>query len=431
MPQDQPTMSHPRGSDWERKILPLRQQAAVTDRWLETRLETVLSEVMRREGFDMLVLLAREGNGEAVMATMLPASAGFRRLAVLLFHLRGDGRLERLTVSRYGYGRFYEAVWDPAKEDQWDCLGRLVRERDPKAIAVDVSEEFALADCLGHTLHERFLRAIGPKCAARVRSGERLALGWLERRTKDEIDSYPGIVQIAHGVIAEAFSGRVIHPGITTPRDVGWWIRQRLWDLGLPTWFHPDIDIQRQGAVEEGGDAPGLDAAILPGDVLHCDAGFHYLGLATDHQEMAYVLRLGEADAPQGLQAALAAGNRLQDIVVAEFVAGRTGNEILRASLARAAAEGIEGRVYTHPLGYHGHGAGPVIGLWDQQEGVSGRGDYELFDDTCYALELVARKAVAEWGDQVVAMPLEQDIVFTGGRVHFLDGRQTRFHLIG
>ncbi len=158
--------------------------------------------------------------------------------------------------------------------------------------------------------------------------------------------------------------------------------------------------------------------------------GFYYLGMATDHQQHAYVRRPGEAAAPAGLAAALAAGNRLQEILCATMAPGRTGNAVLREARARAREEGLTPSIYSHPLGYHGHAAGPTIGLWDRQDGVPGGGDYELFDDTCYAIELNVLHPVPEWGGQEVKIALEEDAVLTGGAVSWLAGRQTQFHLI-
>jgi Xaa-Pro aminopeptidase len=414
---------------WEHKILPLRQQAAIRMGWLRKRLDTILPEIMRREGFDAWIVAGREYNEDPVLMTLLPptTSISARRRTILLFFLEPDGSVERLSLSRAGSGhdQLYQGVWDQFKEEQWDCVARLIRERDPKCIGINVSETFAFGDGLTHSEYEELMEALGDELAARTRSAERLAVGWLERRSKEELDAYPGIVQMVHGIVAEAFSSAVVHPGVTTSLDVAWWIRQRMEDQGLPAWFHPSVSAQRHGVQDVN---PG--EVIRPGDVLHCDIGFHYLGLATDCQQLAYVLRPGETDAPEGLKAALKAGNDLQDILAAEMKLGRTGNQILAESLARMGAAGIDGSIYTHPLGYHGHGAGPTIGLFDHQEGVPGRGDYELFADTCHAMELCARKAVPEWGGQVVTAALEEDIWFDGKRVRFLDGRQTAFHLI-
>jgi hypothetical protein len=239
---------------------------------------------------------------------------------------------------------------------------------------------------------------------------------------------------MGHALIADLYSTHLVQPGITTTDDLVWWLRQTMHDLGLQAWFPPTVEIQSPG---QGFDSPAGGAKgsqqkqILPGDLLHCDVGFYYLGLATDQQQHAYILRPGEADAPDGLKAALAEGNRLQDILGGAMLLGRTGNQVLEAALSQARAEGLNPCIYTHPIGYHGHAAGPTIGLWDRQEGVPGQGDYELFDHTCYAIELNVRKALPEWGDQEVRIALEEDAALVDGRFRWLSGRQTRLHLVG
>lgn len=417
--------SNARVSDWERKIIPLRRQAAVTDAWLDNRLKHILPDIMRREGFDMWIVAAREYNEDPVFASLVPATMlSARRLTILLYVLQDDGSLDTVSLSRYGFGT-YRAEWDPESEEQWEALSRVVSEFDPQCIGINVSPTFAFGDGLSHALYTELMSALSEDYRARVKGAERLCIGWLETRTTEEIEAYTGIVEIAHGVIAEAFSNRVVHPGITTSNDVAWWIRQRFNDLGLQAWFHPSVSVQRAVSGRVDGDAP-----IRPGDLLWCDVGLRYLGLCTDTQQNAYVLKFGETDAPQGLKDALAAGNRLQEIHAENMVLGKTGNEILSGILAQALAEGLEATVYTHPLGYHGHGAGPTIGLWDMQGGVPGRGDYELFDNTCHSMELNVKFKVPEWDGQKIQLALEQDIMFTAGRVHFIAGRQTDLFLI-
>ena len=411
------------------KILPLRQRTEVRNRWLRQRLDSVLLEMIRRESLDMWIVVAREYNEDPVIMTLLPEPMMYaRRRTIIVFSLKGDGGLERLVLARYGIKDFYEGVWDPDKEEQYDCLSRIVRERDPKSIGINVSETFAFGDGLTHGEYNLLSAALGEGYMGRTRGAERLAVGWLERRTGPEIDAYPGIVEINHAIVADAFSSRVIHPGITTTEDVAWWMRQKILYLGLQAWFQPSVEIQ---APDQKYDKEDKRTSIQPGDLLHCDVGFYYLGLATDVQQNAYILRPGENEAPEGLRAALVDANRLQEIHAGEMVAGRTGNQILEAALERARREGINASIYTHPLGHHGHAAGPTIGLWDRQGGVPGRGDYPLFEDTCYAIELNAKREVPEWGGQEVRIALEEDAVFTGGTLRFLAGRQTKFHLIG
>ena len=410
-------------------ILSLRERAEVINRWLTLRLEEVLPEIMRREKFDMWIIICREYNEDPVFKTLVPATSfAARRLTILIFYDRGKEGVERIAVSRYGIGDYYKGVWKPEEMDQWECLAKVVNDRNPKRIGINVSDTFAFGDGLTASMKEKLENALGKKYASRLHNAERLAVGWLEYRHPAELEVYPHIVRIAHEIIAEAFSDRVITPGVTKTLDVRWWIRQKINDLGLRTWFQPSISIQRQATEEED---ESMKDVIRRGDLLHCDIGITYLRLNTDTQEHAYVLREGETDAPAGLKEALRVGNRLQDILTGEFNEGRTGNEILLSSLEKMKAEGINGSIYTHPLGFHGHAAGPTIGLWDQQRAIPGRGDYLLFSNTAYAIELNVKIKIPEWGGQEVRIALEQDAVYmkdTG--IYYLDGRQTKFHLI-
>ena len=420
----------PPAGAYQPKILPLRQQLTVTNEWLRLRLERLIPEIMAREGLDIWLVIAREYNEDPVLLSLLPAPAmGARRRTILMFTRRPDGTVERLTVARYALGDFYESCWDPAEEEQYACLARLIRDRNPARIGINVSQHFAFGDGLSHHEYELLTAALGADLSARLAPAWRLCVGWLERRIPEEMVVYPGLVELGHAIIAEAFSSRVIQPGITTTEDVVWWMRDKMQALHLAAWFQPSISIQ---SPEQGFSITAEPARtlIMPGDLLHCDMGFYYLGLATDQQQHAYVLRPGEMAAPAGLQAALADGNKLQDILMREMQVGRTGNEVLRATLAAANAAGITPSVYTHPLGYHGHAAGPTIGLWDRQDGVPGNGDYELFDETCYSIELNISKTVPEWGDAEVKIALEEDAYLENGAIRFLHGRQTQFHLI-
>ena len=411
-------------------ILPLRDQATIRDGWLRTRLDTLIPELLDRENIDMWIIACREYNEDPVLMSMLPAtSMSARRRTMLVFCRETDGSVRRMTLSRYGYDDLYETVWDPDEEDQHDCLARLVAERDPASIGVNSSATFAFGDGISLTEHSLLCEALGEPYTSRIVNAEGLCVGWLERRLPEEIRAYPRLVAIGHQIIARAFSTTVIHPGITTTDDVVWWMRQTMQDAGLQSWFQPTIDIQAPGQTYEDTDDPRK--TIMPGDLLHCDMGFHYLGLATDQQQHAYVLRPSETEAPTGLQAALADGNRLQDIHMRLMQVGRSGNETLRAALELAKAEGIRPQVYTHPLGFHGHAAGPLIGLWDRQEGVPGVGDYPLYNDTAYSIELNVVRSVPEWDGQDVRIMLEEDAVLTDGTMRWLDGRQDAFYLIG
>lgn len=415
-------------------VLSMRERAEVQDRWLAGRLDTVVPALMRRADVDLWVVLGREYNEDPVLETMLPATwLSARRRTVLVFHDPGAGRpVNRFAVARYDVGPFPRA-WDPeAQPDQWARLAEIVAERDPERIAVNRSPTFALADGLASTEYEAFLAALPARYRDRVVSAEPLAIGWLETRTPAELAVYPTVVALARSVLHEGLSTAAVTPGVTTTADLAWWYRERVRGLGLQAWFHPGVSVQRADGTDRDGDFSGRpgETVIRPGDLVWVDFGIEYLGLHTDTQQMAYVLRPGETAPPSGLAAGLRAANRTQDLLAEQFRAGRTGNEILLAALDGARAEGIDATIYTHPIGAHGHGAGPTIGLWDQQGGVPGRGDYPLYPRTAHSIELNAAVAVPEWGGQVVRFMLEENAVFDGESVRYLDGRQEALLLI-
>lgn len=416
------------------EVLSMEDRAQVINDRLETRLDTVAAAALRAEDIDMWIVSGREYNEDPVLETMLPATwQSARRRTILVFHDQGpEEGIERLAVSRYEVGSLFKTAWDKEEEpDQWARLADVVAERDPSRIAVNRSETFALADGMTDTEYAQLRSALPDRYEDRLVSGENLAIRWLETRTAEERAVYPQVVRLARSIIATGFSETVIQPSVTTTDDVRWWYRERIRELGLTAWFHPSVSVQRPAAPDDEDFSSGQAARVIrPGDLLHVDFGITYLRLNTDTQQHAYVLRPGEQEAPDGLRRGLRVGNRLQDLLTAQFETGRTGNEILASALQAAEAEGIDATIYTHPIGLHGHAAGPTIGLWDQQDVVPGKGEVPLRSNTAHSIELNAAVEVPEWGGQEVLIRLEEDALFTGESVRYLDGRQTQFYLI-
>lgn len=415
-------------------VLPERARPAAVNAMLKDRLDNLLPALMRETGIDLWVVINREYAEDPVYLTLVPEPVfAARRTTMLVFFDRGAEKgVERLTVSRYPARGFYEAAWEGGDLDaQWKRLAEVIRERDPKKIGINVSRTWAFGDGLTHGMHERLMEVLDPALRSRVVSAEDLAVRWLEQRTPMELETYPHIVALARSVIAEAFSSKVITPGVTTTDDVAWFIRQRYADLGLPIWFMPYVNAQRPGLACADQPFCGTDGVIRRGDVLHTDVGITYLRLNTDTQEMGYVLRLGETDVPEGLKRALATGNRWQDLLTGAFAAGRSGNEVLAVAQSAVKKENIRASIYTHPLGFFGHAPGPTIGMWDNQGATKIYGDWKIRPNTAYAIEGNVKVPVAEWNGQLVQIKLEQSAVFDGKSVVYLAGRQTEFHVVG
>jgi hypothetical protein len=428
----------------ERPFGTQREQADVRQEWLRLRLERVLPRLMREHGADMWIVPVREYNEDPVFHSLVsPTTMAARRRTIYVFHDPGDGRpVERIAIGGTSQGGLYTVVRDPdamtgtagtqqrAAEpfgpEQWKLLTTVVRERDPETIAINVSQTHAFSDGLTLGEWEGMREALGPDYASRVVRRELLPLEYIEERLPEMLPAYRDMMEVVHDIVATAFSERVVTPGTTTTDDVVWWLRQRVTDLGLGTWFQPSVDVQRQGGT--GGEASPV---IRRGDVLHLDFGISVLGLNTDTQHMGYVLRDGETEPPAGLVHALRRANRLQDLLLEEMEPGRSGNQVLGSTLERMRAEGIDGTVYTHPIGDHGHGAGPLIGLWDRQQGVVGRGEVRLRPETWFSIELQATTAVPEWDGQPVRMALEEEAFLDGnGRRSWVLRRQELFHLV-
>ena len=379
---------------------------------------------------DMWLVISREYNEDPVMRTMLPARwLNARRRTILVFYRdKAANTIEKLAVARYDVGENITSAWDKEKQpDQWQRLVEIIEERNPEKIAVNYSKHFGIADGLVHTDFEELKEALPANLESKLVSAEKLAIGWIETRTAMEMELYNTLVEVTHNIIDEAFSSKVITPGTTTTDDVVWWMRQKVTDMGLETWFHPTVDVQRSNEALkshiESFSKAKQDVVIQLGDLLHCDFGITYITLNTDCQQHAYVLKEGEAKVPDFLAEAFKKGNRVQDIFTDNFEEGKTGNEILLKSLAEGKAEGLRPSIYTHPLGTYGHSSGTTLGMWDSQGGVPVNGDYPLHRNTVYAIELNNTAFIKEW-DKDIRIMLEEAGYYGPNGFRYVNGRQ-------
>jgi Xaa-Pro aminopeptidase len=419
--------------------LPLREQAKVQQEWLKLRLERVLPALMRKHGVQMWLVICREYNEDPVFRSLVSATSfAARRRTIYVFFDRGEEKgIERLALGGGSQGGLYTVYRDPEVEGrelwgqgQWALLRKLVEERNPSTIAINISRTHAFSDGLSAGEREALEDALGPKWISRMVRAENLPLEYISIRVPEMLPTYRWMQEQVHGLLARAFSNEVVKPGVTTNSDVVWWLRQQLNDRGFGTWFQPTVRVQRQGLKPDSPIGQSEDVVIQRGDVLHVDFGLTYMGLNTDTQHMGYVLREGETEPPPGVRKALENANRLQDIVMERMRPGRSGNEVLADALEAMKAAGIKGSVYAHPVGDHGHGAGPLVGLWDRQQGVPGRGDVLVLPNTWFSIELAVNTPVPEWGGQELWVGAEEDATLAGGRIEWVLRQQTKYHLV-
>ena len=417
----------------------LREQADIRQEWLKIRLEQVLPALMRKHGVELWLVICREYNEDPVFYSLVsPTVFAARRRTIYVFHDQGPEKgVQRLALGGGSNGGVYEVYRDPNVENrelwgqgQWALLRKLLEEKQPKSIAINISKTHAFSDGLSAGEKQALEEAIGPKWTQRLKSAELLPLEYIATRIPEMEPTYKQMMQIVHGLISRAFSKEVITPGKTTSQDVVWWLRQEVNRMGLDVWFHPSVRVQRKGATGVRILEEAKSIIIERGDVLHTDFGIVAFGLATDTQHMGYVLKEGETEPPAGIRNALKNSNRLQDLLMERLKTNQTGNEILLDTLVAMKAAGIDGTVYTHPIGDHGHGAGPLIGLWDRQEAIPGRGDVPVWDQTWFSIELATETVVPEWDNQELWVGQEEDAMVKDGKAVWVLPRQTQYHLI-
>ncbi|HSR40512.1 MAG TPA: M24 family metallopeptidase, partial [Longimicrobiales bacterium] len=407
VPPEAPPRIHP--------LPPLREQAEERLAWTRARLDRVLPRLMEEYGVEMWILSMREYAEDPVFWSIAaPTSFAARQRSIYVFHRKRDGTVERRALGGGTQGGLFEAyrstraaptgeqaeLWG---DEQWRLLREIVEDRDPANVVLNIDEHHAFSDGLHAGEREALERALGPY-ADRITREPRLAQNYIALRVPEMMPRYRRVEETVHAIITQAFSNAVITPGETTTEEVVWWLREKVRELGMTTWFQPSVDVQRADDVPEDG-----PVVIREGDLLWTDFGVVAMGLRTDTQHLGYVLAQGETGPPDGLRACLAASNRLQEILLSHMEPGLTGNEILADALSTMRAEGIDGTIYTHPIGDHGHGAGPLIGRWDSQDGVPERGDVVLLPSTWHSIELQASVPIPEWGGKEASCRQEEE----------------------
>ena len=381
---------------------------------------------MEECGIECWLFACREYNEDPIFRCITPALyPTARRLTILVF-ARKDGKTECLNLGMPDpfLNQYYKQAYSPKEEEQFAAVERVLREINPKNIAINVSKDgYAYTDGLSHALYEELMEKLPKDLTDRFVSSDLVGIRLLETRTPTELEVYPEVMDVAMEIIEAAFSDEVIIPGKTTCREVMDFMAQEVNNRGITTWFNPTIDLQNENGMQEE------DAVINRGDLVHCDFGIIYLNLCTDTQRLCYILKEDEEDMPEELKQAMKRNNRFQDIVRSNMKIGATGNEVFVKSVEEGKKEGLRPFLYTHPCGLFGHSAGPTIGLWTNQNPIPVKGDLKLYNHTSYALEL----SILEYLDMYkrdTYIFTEETVVLTEEGVSFLAENRDRIKVI-
>jgi Xaa-Pro aminopeptidase len=416
------------------KLLTVREQQAVRESWLKKRLDTMLLPMMRQQKIEMWIVVNEEFHADPVTEYIAPPLPYDGRREFFIFADRGGDKLDRIAVVRYGeeHLKLFFDVQIPPGRELADTLRRIVTERNPKTIALNMGGTRGATNGITHDAYKFMAETLGQDYASRFVSAAPLIVEYMDTRLPEELEHYRTAVAVTDILTQRAFSNEVITPGKTTVGDVRFWFLQQVNNLGLGVWFQPDLRVQRQSQ-ETGKTLQFLDVAaestvIQRGDVIHIDCGVNYLGLSTDWQKMGYVLREGEKDVPEGLKKALTNTNRLQDALFTHIKPGAKGFEVYDATMADMKKAGIEAMIYSHSVGNQGHALGASV---DFRRPTAGAPLEPPFREGSYtSIELNTTTPVAEWGGQKVTIMMEDDAYLTKEGMQWFRPRQTSFYLI-
>ncbi len=415
------------------ELLTWTEQMAVRDVWL-TKRHDMLLPMMRRHGIGMWIVVNEEFHDDPLTQYVAPARPYTGRRDIFVFVDAGDAGLRKVAATGYWeetVARFFESPIDP--KPAGEVLRELYEQYRPATVGLGTGGARGMTRSLTHDSYSFLTDAMGSEAASRFQSAAPLIEEYLATRIPEELEHYELLVALTEAITKEAFSNAVVEPGVTTVGDVRRFMYDELWSHGVGTWFQPDMRVQRAGMADVGSRgflavAPE-ETVIEPGDLIHVDFGISYLGLDSDWQKMAYVLRPGEEDAPEGLKAAFANTVALQDaLTLRASRPGRTAGEAYAATMAEMEDLGIQAQIYSHPLGNNGHGMGPSIDFRS-----AGRGEATskpLVEGSYISIELNTRTTVPEWDGQDVHIMQEDPAYLTPEGWVFFRPRQEEFYLI-
>ncbi len=406
------------------EIKTIKEQYRIKDICLKERLDHIVVDVMNESHSDAWIVASKEYHEDLVFDSLTPASYLTARRITMLVFIKDKNDVKRFSLSMpdEALNSFYPQYWNFGKEEQMDALNRLFDEYDPQTIAINISKDFTYADGLSYGLYEMLKESLKPEYTKRFVVDDLIPIKIMEIRTPTELSLYEDLMNIAFSIIEKTYSLKTIVPNVTTCEDLEFFMMDEVTKLGLQYWFSPTIDIQR-----EGHDGVIYEGVIQKGDLLHCDFGIKYLNICSDTQRLAYVAKDEDSDVPQWMKDGFKVNNRFQDIVCESMEDGKTGNDVLIDALNKAKNENIDACLYSHPCNIYGHGPGPTIGLWNNQNPIPIKGDVKMSYNTVYALELNIKY---QYNGITYTFFSEETVSFTNMGVTFLYPNRDKIYFI-
>jgi hypothetical protein len=310
------------------------------------KFDTVLPQVMRKNGVDMWIHVMRETIPDPFGAEDLGSTSG-----VFVFIDHGGDRVQRIVFERRWGASQAPGTWpvtwktkrveecgaydrvdrpvqvnqpagDPMTEYDYRFKGlrELADARQPKAIAVNYMWALGVyptntraEDGLSHTDYMLLARELGSTHAAKLVSSEYVLMDYLIRTVPSEIALLKQLRQEEDQRIDKTFAAIV--PGTTKNRDVGVTVFRR-----------------RGIGISQRGRTPGQENVVIQGgDVVAMPSQGTY----------AYVLRRGETEAPPEIKAVWAKYLAVDRILSETIKVGLTPREIVQQYRPKFEKEGF------------------------------------------------------------------------------------------
>jgi Xaa-Pro aminopeptidase len=396
------------------------------------KFEQILPLAMRNAGVDMWIVAVKENHREPLWEDL---GRGYvTGIGYYVFTDRGGHRIERAALGPSGYMIEQSGAYDIVAAAS--TLPTFVKERNPKRIGLNMSDEIGPADGLSHSMHQHLVKTLGEPYAARFVSAERLVSEFRSRRVASELVAFGEAAGVAIQLAERALSNEVITPGRTTLEDVAWWMQDQLLARGLGSEFDmPSVYITGP----EGIAATSTTRIIQGGDVMMIDWGVQLMNFGTDVKRVAYVLKPGETRAPASIQNAFDKAVAVRDVLKRAVKAGVRADDTMKAMDAalRAAGYGViefnrpnaddkTDVVYGfHPVGNTGHDIGPSLTTWQPLQAT-----FTMHLQHLFAFEYFAYTPIPEWGGKKLRIPIEDDAVLMEHGIQFLHPANHRLLII-
>jgi len=315
-------------------------------------------------------------------------------------------------------------------------LPAFVKERNPRRIGLNMSDEIGPADGLSHSMYQHLVKTLGEPYASRFVSAERLVSEFRSRRVASELVAFGEAAGLAIQLAERALSNEVITPGRTTLENVAWWMQDQLLARGLGSEFDmPSVYITGP----EGIAATSTNRIIQGGDVMMIDWGVQLMNFGTDIKRVAYVLKPSETGPPASIQNAFDKALAVRNVLKRAVKPGVRADDTMKAMDAalRAAGYGViefnrpnaddkTDVVYGfHPVGNTGHDIGPSLTTWQPLQTT-----FTMHLQHVFAFEYFAYTPIPEWGGKKLRIPIEDDAVLMEHGIQFLHPANHRLLII-